>query len=559
MPEITLYVPDGVVPRQRPALVERQYTDSIDLLQERIAELEFAMEDSAWQALDQNSQREFSRDGLRKIINLSRISYLKNPIIRRGVDVQANYVFGQGIEFEAVDPAVNDVVQAFLDDAKNRAEFSGHQAMTVKEVDLACEGNVFFVYFSDASTGAVRLRSLPVDEVADVITNPEDRKEPWFYRRMWVEESLGRGGSMVVTQEEALYPDIAYNPRRKLPARGGIEIRWDTPVHHVKVGGLSSMKFGLPEVYPALDWARAYKNALEDDATRSAALARFAMKLTTTGSAATMAAAKAKLGTTYGNAARAAETNPPPVAGSTFIGRRDAQGNVITDIDPINLSGTTLPDDHARPIRLMALMAMGLPETFFSDAKVGNHATAKTLDRPTELMMVQRRAFWGDEYRTMLEYVVRKAIQAPGGPLRGRYRVTGNGDTQSYAVVGVARENGEAVDPTVKVSWPPLLEHDITETVGAIVQAATLGGSQAQGVFGEQELARMLLSAFGVKDIDEKITAWFGDQPDALPEPPAPPVPFGAPPLPGAPPPTPPVKEAWVERMVSEIAETLKR
>src|SRR3972149_3205378 len=151
MPEIMLYVPDRVA-TQRP-FVERQYADTVDLLQERMAELEFAIEDAGWQLLDQSTQREFSHEGLRKIINLSRISYLKNPIIRRGVDVQANYVFGQGVEFEAQDPAVNEVVQAFLNDAKNRAEFPSHQARTLKEVDLACEGNVFFVYFTDPSTG----------------------------------------------------------------------------------------------------------------------------------------------------------------------------------------------------------------------------------------------------------------------------------------------------------------------------------------------------------------------------------------------------------------------
>ena len=500
MTEVVLHVPQSaveVLPKGM-TLREAQLAESYELLLERIASLEFAMEDEGWQLLSAEGQREFSRRGLRTIINRARLMYLSNPLIRRGVDVKANYVFGQGVEFEAVDPAVNEVLQAFLTDPKNVAEFASHQAMTMKEVDLAVEGNIFLVYFTEPASGKVRVRTLPVDEVEEIVCNPEDAKEPWFYRRVWLQGTK---------QEEALYPDVNFNPRRKNPTWGGKEIRWDQPVGHVKVGSLSAMKFGVPETYPAHDWAKAYKEALEDRATFARALSRFAQKLTMQGSAASLASAKDMLNTTLGPGQ---ERNPPPNVGSTFIGRKDRQGNAIADIEPVKLGGASLPVDNERPFRLQVAAALGLPETFFGDADVGNYATSKTLDRPTELMMTQRRNVWGDVYQGMFAYVIRKAVQAPGGPLRARFRLMGNGDTEPYRVAGKAKEKGQLVEPTVNITWPPLLEHDAAAMVEAIEKAAPF--------IGEQTTVRLFLSALDVKDIDEKIALWFGEEPDKIPE-----------------------------------------
>lgn len=525
MAEVTLFVPDRIAEaRPQPqdiALTAQQLFATNEFLVERLAALELALEDEGWELTSQRGAREFSRDGLRRIIERARLMYLSNPMIRRPVEVQANYVFGQGVEFEAEDLAVNDVVQAFLNDPKNRAEFSSLVSMWLKEIDLACEGNLFFVFFVEPVKGRVRVRSIGVDEIHEVICNPEDAGEPWFYRRVWMEQRFGRNGAPQPTQMEALYPDWQYTPRRRQPTYGGKEIRWDTPVQHVKAGGLSKMRFGVPEVYPALDWAKAYREQLEDDATRSRALARFAMKMTTGGNAAAVTTAKERLNTTYGTAPRAAETNPPPLVASTFIGRRGKDGQPITDIEAVDISRAMMPTDHSRPFRLMVAAAVGLPETFLGDADVGNHATAKTLDRPTELMMTLRRELWASVWSDMLSFVIRKAVQAPAGPLRGRYRVTGNGYDEPYQVVGVRRAAGQLVDATVHVVWAPLLEHDVSETVKAIVTAATLDGKQEARTIGVRTRTRLLLTALGVKEIDELLDAWFADA-DELPDEPEP-------------------------------------
>ena len=81
------------------------------MLSERIAELELAIEDSGWQRiLGGEEDFEFSPGGLKRIIRLSRLYALKNPVIKRPVQLQAVYVFGQGISIHSSEPEVEKVV-----------------------------------------------------------------------------------------------------------------------------------------------------------------------------------------------------------------------------------------------------------------------------------------------------------------------------------------------------------------------------------------------------------------------------------------------------------------
>ena len=73
------------------------------VLSERLAELELALEDVGWVRLGMEGEREFSREGLDRIMQIARYSYLKNPLINRGVEVQRLYVFGQGVNIRAED------------------------------------------------------------------------------------------------------------------------------------------------------------------------------------------------------------------------------------------------------------------------------------------------------------------------------------------------------------------------------------------------------------------------------------------------------------------------
>ena len=478
-----------------------QQGNNAELLQERMAELELALEDANWMRLTLTGEQEFSREGLKKICELARLMFIKNPLIKRSVLVQALYVWAQGVTVRAKDARINAVIQAFWDDEKNRTELTSHQARFLKEIDLTVEGNIFFVFFTRPTDGRTWVRTIPVDEITEIISDPEDAKSTWYYVRQWTEKALnpvaGRSKSI---QHKAYYPDWHYNPTTK-PARiGNTPVQWNSPVHQVKTGGMSGWKFGVSEVYAAVDWARAYKEFLEDWSSLTRAYSRFAWKMTTKGGKKAVAAAKAKLATTLASSGTGPDTNPAPVTGSTFIGGEDV------DMTPMQLRGANVAAEDGRRLLLMVAASAGLPETYYGDVSVGTLATGKTLDRPTELMMRNRQTLWMDILLDIIKYVILQAVKA--------------GKLDGVATYQTARDQGEieeliawaqGVDPHLDIDFPPILERDVQAMVQAIVTAATLNG-QTIAIFDEPTVARLLLTAMAQDDVDEIMTVLFQNE-----------------------------------------------
>ncbi|MCC6314203.1 MAG: hypothetical protein IT337_09310 [Thermomicrobiales bacterium] len=451
-------------------LSESRHADAltIALLESRLGDLERQLQEEGWTRLDEQGAREFTRASLGRIIDLSRVMYLKNPLIRRAVDVGALYVWGQDLTVRAKDKQVEQVVNRFDED--NAATVTGQQASILLDVEKRVTGNVFLALFTNAITGNVKVRPVPVEEMSAIISNPEDRVEVWYYLRQWTEQPIAGGQ---VETRKALYPDVDYIPESKpntlaVADHGDVEVRWDSPILHDKTGAFINWRWGVPETYPALDWARAYKEQLEDDATRSRALARFAWKLSTKGGRTGVAAAKTRLGTTYGTVGSGAETNPAPVAGSTFI-----QGEGV-DLDPIRIAGATLDPEHSHPARLMVASAMGWPDTILSgDVDQGTLATAKSLDRPTELSVAEEREAWKATRKRLYQYAI---------------------DADLNASRGILPKSITAEQRQVDLSWPDILEPDVVSRVDSVAAAAPH--------LPDDLVTQQMMTALGVEDID---------------------------------------------------------
>ena len=468
----------------KPELEEIKTQNSIEKnnLTERLAELELALEDLSWtKILYGEGEHEFSREALGKISYLSRLMYLKNPLISRGINVKRFYVWGQGVTIKSKDPEIDKVLQQFLTDRNNQKELTGHAAQMTKELDLECDGNIFLVFFVDKlKTGKVKVRSIPFSQIQEIITNPDDAKEPWYYYRVWT-DSAGKS-------HEVYYPDWCYKTTAQIYKGKKVEI--NAPVMHIKNGGFSDWKYGVSEVYSALDWAKAYKEFLEDWATITRAYARFAWQATTKGGAKGIAAVKSKFNTTWSETA--SENNPPPTVGSMAI---TGEGSTLT---PIKTAGATTSPDDGRRILLMVCAAVGLPETFMGDASVGSLATAQSLDRPTELAMKDRQTFWKDNLNDILNYVLLWAVKV--GTLKGTATLvkTDDGIEQLKWNVGDYQD-------IIEINFPPIIASDRAADVAAVVNAITLGGQMNAGMINDDDALRMLLTALGEQNVEQML------------------------------------------------------
>lgn len=478
----------------------QQSNFSAEVLTERMAELELALEDANWMKLMLDGQDEFSRDGLRKIVELARMMFIKNPLINRAVLVQALYVWGQGVNVKYKNPELNNVLQAFWDDPKNRAEFTSHQAQIYKEYDLRVEGNIFFVFFTRPTDGRVRVRTLPFDEVVEIISDPEDAKTPWYYIRSWNEQSIDSVGRRVNRTKKAAYPDWQYKPVNKLAKISGLDIQWDSPVYHVRVGGMSKWKFGVSEIYQAIDWARAYKEFLEDVASLMRAYSRFAWKRVTKGGKKAIAAERAKMATTLAAGGSSSETNPAPVTGAMAI---MGEG---TDLQPMQVRGASISPEDGRRLLLMVAAAVGLPETYFGDVSVGTFATAKTMDRPTELAMKERQTLWTDVMKSIFSFVMLQAVKY-------NEKIQSLGSVEKIIDGKVYEEQvkwNSGVNTMIDIDFPPVLEKDIQTSVQAVITALTLNGQELK-LLDEQLATRLILKALAEDDVDEIMAELFPD------------------------------------------------
>lgn len=519
---------------------------TVIMLKERLAELELAMEDAGWRAILVNWEREFSRTGLAEIARICRLMLIKNPVIKRSAQVSALYVFGQGVSIMAKDPRVNAVVQKFWDNKANQRVLFSQEALMGIEQALWAEGNLFITFQRDPVDGQYKVSTLPFNEIQEIVTDPDDYMCPWYYKRSYSRVDYTSGGPQISGNITVYYPDWDYCPDEKPDTWGTTQhkIDWDHPVHHLKVGGHRDMKFGVPDAYCMVDWAKAYKEFLEDWATITRALARFAWRYKTDGGDRGIRNARTKLQTTLssGSEGIAVERNPPPTVAATAVVPSGKE------LEPVKTSGITTDAEKGRRIFLMAACAAGIPETFYGDASVGTVATATSLDRPTELMFKARQTMYGGLFQRMFNYQIDSAAEAPKSPLAGvkfkdpyqldstisNQRTIGNEDPDADDPDDVAEADdppnddatvpGDAtvtdaagdVDRHVEASFPPILEHDIAATVTAITTGATLGGYPAAGVMDTKLTTKLLLTAFGVDDIDEVLDGLFGDNYDAM-------------------------------------------
>ena len=439
-------------------------------LNESMAQMQLAMEDMGWEKLTNQFAQEFTRDGLKRAAELSRMMAIANPLIKRGLAIRASYVHGQGVGITARADGdkgaqdVNAVVQDFLDDDTNRAALTGHQAKLRLETSIGTDGNIFIALFTNPLIGKVQARTLPFDEITDKVTLPGDRMVTMFYRRDWTENNM---------QHTAYYPDIRWRPltRSKVWTDGQnrYEIKWDSPVYHLQDNGLDGWKFGIGDAYAALPWARAYKEFLEDWVLLIKALSRIAFQMS-------------KSKTPLSQQQRAAFQNMP--AGST------AQVGGDQKIEAVPKTGATIDSESGRPVATMAAAALGVPvTTLMADpGQTGARAVAETLNQPTMLEFKGRQELWTEALRAILGYVIDQAVIAPRGPLKGT--VTREQNTLTVQLAG-------DTDRTIDFDWPDINEMPVETIMKALVEA------DGTGKMPPLVTLRLMLRALGVRDVDE--------------------------------------------------------
>lgn len=509
-------------------------------------DIELALQNVEWRREVNLSWLEFSRWGIQQIILITRLYYIKNPLVRRLIDIAAYYVFGRGVEVSSPDEDANEVLRDFFERNKKTL---GPIALVELEKRKYYDGNLFFAFFPDQNdTGQVSVRTIDATEIMDIVTDPDDTDTPWFYRRSWVSRNFDiLTGQVATKQEDGWYPALGHDPDDKPLTINAQQVHWDTPILHRKCGHIAKWHFGCPIIYPALDWAKASRRFLEACATVKAALAQIAMTLTTKGGQQALEGAKQQLQTNIGPSSSLWDTNPTAVNASIF-----ASGPGTT-LAAFQTRGGGGDPEEVRQYKLMCCIVVGVPETFLGDVKTGNLATATSLDRPTELCFLEKQEAWREDLVTIAQYVLKVSNGAPSGRIRASRGKVPASDVVIREAARVRLPDGrmvyespktEAGKPItkpgvieVKATFPAIREGDVPALIGAAVQAMTLGnkGGQVVGI-DEKEGVRRLFELSGIENGDEILEEMYPNgeyDPDRTKEPLPAPIPTAPPIAPG--------------------------
>lgn len=476
-------------------------TDTVTLPRAELAQLEHLVEsleeaaldaqrlltaeDRGWASLGSLDGEVIDRAAIMEVAATARVMAVADPLIKRGVNLRVAYLGSPTITAAAGEDDgqdLNAVVQGFWDDPENAETLTSVQACAERERARNTDGNTFHSLVTDPRSGRVRVRIIPAEQVAEIITDPEDAATPWLYKRVYTvkaitQNALGRTSTASQTRT-VYYPDVNFRPGTRARSIDGHPVEWDKPVVHTAVNRPSNSRWGVPDVLAALPWARGHKDFLEDWAKLHKALATVAFRATV----------KTKRG-----AAQVRERFATTPTDGSGVGGVAVQGEGQT-FEAVNKSGATIDAGSSKPLAAMVASALDVPVTMLlTDPGVtGARATAETLDRPLELERLQRRAVDTYLIRTVLEHVIREAVRSPGGALRGTIVRDPNSQRETIDLAGDQQ-------PDISVDWP-LLEKVDVKTVMESLQIA-----DGLDVVDPLTVARLVLVALGVDDVDAEL------------------------------------------------------
>lgn len=434
-------------------------------------------EDQGWAPLGTEGGDMFTLDALKRAAADGRALAVAHPLVRRGLSLRTAYVHGNGgpqvtVDYDG-DQDVAELVATWWQSAETQGALAGPEAAARLERTLSTDGNVYIACFTNPRTGTVVVRTVPFEDIVETITNPEDRREVWFYRRRYTARTFIDGSTRTrESTREVLHPALSYSPTQRPSSIDGVEVRWGERIRHVLINDLEGWQYGIGDTFAIAPYARAYRDFLGDWVKLMRSLSTFAWRLTADGKR-------------QRNARRAvADAAARGATGDAVV------QDVTENIEAIPKSGATIDADSGRPLLAMIAAGLDVPVTMLSTdpGVTGARATAETLDRPMLLSMASRRDVWTAVYQDLAGYVIEQAITAPQGPIRGDVVADPWTRTDSAIIDGVA--------PTIHVEWPDLRTESVDVMVKAIADANTTGKLPPL------TLARLLLTALGVDDIE---------------------------------------------------------
>lgn len=457
----------------------------------------------------------------RALIRVAREYALKDPMCHQAVQLTTHYTFGEGgLRYASTLPDVSSEVEDFWTDEDNQIEITSPEAQERKSAELQVDGEIFFILFRDEEN-RLKVRTLPPEEIIEIITSEDDHRRPLYYKRVW--------RPVAYNMKTGLYEDstkdrVAYYADWKNYAVGewGME-HGTTPaegvIYHVKVNSIGWQQRGFSELYSFLDWAKANRQLLVDWVTIVKAYSTLAWKAKISGDdPAQINKIRDRIRSYLPDAQQRPgnATSPAGVAGVAI-------SNDQVDLSPMKTAGMATDPSDSRQVRLMISAGSGIMEHYFGDAGNANLATATAMELPMLKKFGARQRFWEGVYTALALYAIIGGVEAgrvTSVELEERSDARGRTVTRRLTTPEVDG-NKKTI---VHIKAPPILKTDLQAT------ALALQGFLTAGLVPAEQLSRAAMEALDLPNIDaliashdvEKMRKDMIDSGTATPPPPPP-------------------------------------
>lgn len=338
-------------------------------------------------------------------VNESRQQWMYSPLADWTVKTWTSYGLGEKVIVKVND----DDGQVLWDNTwSNSRIFSDDEIHSMSDFTCA-DGEIYLVAFHSVADGATVFEMLNTDEITEIVTDPENKNTPLYYKREYT-------GSDGTTSETCYYPDyhaFFYHPedlkKAKLPDDANVMISekltdkngTSTTVLHIAHNRKdASSLHGWPILGISAPYLIAHKSFMEDRLTVSHQKASLVRDYKVTGGSRGVAAVKAKLGTTLSSTSNFIDGNPPQLAGSSGIHNDVVE---MTDLPMTTGAGDANTDNNM--FLHYAGIGMGMmPGTMGLDT--ARYATAVQMDKTQATQWSKYQSFWACQFRKMVEIVL---------------------------------------------------------------------------------------------------------------------------------------------------------
>ena len=381
------------------------------------------------------------------------------------------------------DDQIRDIIQGFWNDPDNQLAFTTHNGLKRWLDDTVTDGEKFYTCFIGSVAPYLKIAEVPVEEIVQIIYDPDNRLKPVFYKRTWQPMVYDGESDMYKpdgSPKSMYYVDYRISDEELTELRKKIKIPqrkiYDkAKIRHIMINEIWTRngKRGLSDLYASREWFKVFREFMEGRASINAAAQAISFIRKIKGGPTQVAQFGGKFGgvPVGGTAEGTTELRKltRPVAGAIY------DTNPAVDLEWMKAdTGANNAKEDARLLLATAGAGMGTMLHYFGEGGDANLATAQSMELPMVKSYEDWQQFTQDFLMEWFRYLLTVAL-----------------DDEEEVALAMKR---------LGMIFPPIISQDVvkyTTSWSQIVRDIAPNNPSVQ-----RQAIRAVLSIMGVPNID---------------------------------------------------------